>query len=55
MTTKPKMGRPTKPPEEKLQPFSVRLSHEQILKLKAIGMDRLRAWIDKARATAQKG
>lgn len=52
---KPKMGRPSKPPEEKLQPFSVRLSHEQILKLKAIGMDRLRAWINKARAGAQKG
>ncbi len=53
MTTKPKMGRPTKPPEEKLQPFSVRLSHEQILKLKAIGMDRLRAWIDKSKAKAK--
>jgi len=51
MKQKTKMGRPSKPPEDKLQPYSVRLSHEQIAKLKAIGMDRLRAWIDRAKVT----
>jgi hypothetical protein len=49
MTDKPKMGRPPKPPEDKMQTYSVRLTLEQIAKLRAIGMDRLRAWIDRAK------
>ena len=35
--------------------YSIRLTPEQIVKLKLLTLDRLRAWIDKARATAQKG
>lgn len=49
MSAKPKMGRPPKPPEEKMQTFSIRLTLEQIAKLRAIGADRLRAWIDRAK------
>lgn len=44
MTTKPKMGRPTKPPEEKGIPYSVRLTPERIAKLKQLKS----AWLNKA-------
>lgn len=55
MADKPKLGRPPKPVDQQTKPYSIRLTEAEIAKLKAIGMDRLRAWIDKARATAQKG
>jgi hypothetical protein len=55
MTPKPKIGRPSKPPGEKMVAYSIRLTPEQIEKIKALKLaDRLRAWINKARATAQK-
>ena len=44
MTTKPKMGRPTKPPGEKALPYSVRLTPERIAKLKLLKS----AWLNKA-------
>lgn len=55
MTTKPTRGRPAKPAAEQLKTRTIRLNDADFAKLKAIGMDRLRAWINKARAGAQKG
>ena len=46
---KPTRGRPPKPADQQTHPFSIRLTLEQIAKLKAIGVDRLRAWIDRAK------
>lgn len=43
------LGRPTIDPLLRTQPFSIRLTHKQIAKLKAIGMDRLRAWINRTK------
>jgi len=45
MTTKPKQGRPPKPADQQTKPYSIRLTEAEIVKLKAIGMDRLRAWL----------
>ena len=53
MTDKPKMGRPTKPPEDKMVAYSIRLTPEQIVKLKLLTLDRLRAWIDKAKVRGE--
>ena len=50
MKPKPKMGRPSKPPGEKMVAYSIRLTPEQIEKIKALKLaDRLRAWIDRAK------
>lgn len=45
MTDKPKQGRPPKPADQQTKPYSIRLTDAEILKLKEIGMDRLRAWL----------
>ena len=45
MTDKPKQGRPPKPADQQTKPYSVRLTDAEIIKLKAIGMPKLRAWI----------
>ena len=45
MTDKPKQGRPPKPADQQTKPYSVRLTDAEIAKLKAIGSERLRAWI----------
>lgn len=42
-----KTGRPAKAPEEKMIPFPVRLTQSQRDKLKRIGAQRLRNWLDK--------
>lgn len=40
------IGRPLLPPDQKLKTVSVRLTDAQRHKLKRIGQDKLRAWID---------
>lgn len=42
---KPKQGRPPKPADQQTKPYSIRLTEAEIVKLKAIGMDRFRAWL----------
>ena len=42
---KPKQGRPPKPADQQTKPYSIRLTDAEIVKLKVIGMDRLRAWL----------
>lgn len=49
LTNPSAMGRPTKPPEDKMVAYSIRLTPEQIVRLKLLTLDRLRAWIDKAK------
>jgi len=50
MKPKPKMGRPTKPPGEKMVAYSIRLTPEQIEEIKALKLaDKLRAWINKSK------
>ena len=46
---KPKMGRPPKPPEERLLQRSIRLTPEQWEKVDAFGMAWLRALIQRAK------
>ncbi len=55
MIAKPTRGRPAKPAAEQLKTPTIRLNDADFAKLKAIGIDRLRAWINNARAGAQKG
>ena len=42
---KPTRGRPAKPADQQTKPYSIRLTDAEIIKLKAIGMPKLRAWI----------
>lgn len=46
-----RIGRPPKSPEDKSdkRPFSVRLSPAHIVKLKALGVPALEAWIQRAK------
>jgi hypothetical protein len=44
-----KIGRPTLPPGQKLVVVPVRLTLEQREKLKRIGVQRLRDWLDRVR------
>lgn len=46
---KRKLGRPALPPSEKLVVVPVRLTPTQRDKLKRIGVQRLRDWLDRAR------
>jgi len=45
-------GRPALPPSEKLVVVPVRLTPEQRDKLKRIGVQRLREWLDRVRETS---
>jgi hypothetical protein len=47
-----KPGRPALPPGEKLVVVPVRLTPEQRDKLKRIGVQRLREWLDRVRETS---
>jgi hypothetical protein len=49
---KRKPGRPALPPGEKLVVVPVRLTPEQRDKLKRIGVQRLREWLDRVRETS---
>ena len=53
MIDKPTRGRPAKPAAEQLKTRTIRLTDAHFAKLKAIGMDRLRAWIDKAKVRGE--
>lgn len=53
MTDKPKQGRPPKPADQQTKPYSIRLTEAEIVKLKAIGMDRLRAWLRRTPPTKE--
>jgi hypothetical protein len=46
---KPKTGRPTLPPDQKLVVVPVRLSLTQKAKLQRIGVQRLRDWLDRVK------
>lgn len=49
MTDARKPGRPALPPAEKMVVVPVRLTPEQRDKLKRIGVQRLREWLDRVR------
>lgn len=45
---KAKIGRPPTAPADRAKTRTIRLTDSDFLKLKALGMDRLRAWLCKA-------
>lgn len=49
MIAKPTRGRPAKPAAEQLKTRTIRLNDADFAKLKAIGIDRLRAWINRTK------
>lgn len=51
---KNKGGRPALPPEQKLVVVPVRLTEAQKAKLRRIGVQRLRDWLDRAHETKEK-
>lgn len=53
--TKPKMGRPPKLPEEKLEHFSIRITPAQRAKIETYGLDWLRKLIDRAKPPKPEG
>jgi hypothetical protein len=49
MTDKPTRGRPAKPADQQTKIRTIRLTDAHFAKLKQLTMDRLRAWIDRAK------
>lgn len=51
---KPKQGRPPKPADQQTKTRTIRLTDADFAKLKAIGMDRLRAWLRRTPSTKEQ-
>lgn len=49
VTDPKKPGRKPLPPGEKMEVFPIRLTPAQIVKLRAIGVQRLRDWLDRVK------
>jgi hypothetical protein len=49
ISSKPTRGRPAKPADQQTKIRTIRLTDAHFAKLKLLKMDRLRAWIDRAK------